>query len=182
MTFKEIFKTYKHNPPHLFRPNAIYMVTGSCYQRVHFLDSDQKKQHLCETLFERADQFGWRLEAWAVLSNHYHFVAQAPEDAATLKSLMQAVHSISAIEVNKIDDQPGRKVWYNYWDSCINAEASYLPRLTYVHMNPVKHGIVENAEDYPFCSYRWFIENGDPEFVKMVLHQPLEDLKVKDDF
>jgi len=133
-------------------------VTGNCYQRAYLLNTGQKKQHFCKTLFERADQLCWKLEAWAVLSNHYHFIAQAPEDATTLKSLMQAVHSISAIEVNRIDEQPGRKVWYNYWDSCIDDETSYLARLRYVHMNPVKHGIVENAEDYPFCSYGWFIK------------------------
>ncbi len=176
MTTREIYKTYKHNPPHLFRPNAVYMVTGSTYGGRFFLNTDAKKQHFCETLFERTDLLGWKLEAWAVLSNHHHFIAQAPEDATTLKSLMQAVHSISAIEVNKIDSQSGRKVWYNYWDTCINNEESYLARLRYVHMNPVKHGIVENAEDYPFCSYRWFIETADPDFVKRVFGQPLDSL------
>ena len=27
-----------------------------------------------------AHEFGWQLEAWAVFSNHYHFVGHSPEE------------------------------------------------------------------------------------------------------
>ena len=178
----EIYKVYPHNPPHLFRPRAIYMVTGAILWKRHLLDRDEKKQHFCETLFERATLLGWEIEAWAVLSNHYHFVAQAPEEATTLKSLIQAVHSISSKYVNRLDGTPGRRVWYNYWDTCITHETSYLARLHYVHLNAMKHGVVDRAEDYPFCSYRWFIENAERDFCHRVLAQPCDFLHVKDDF
>jgi putative transposase len=92
--------------------------------------------------------------------------------------LIQGVHSINAKFVNRIDGIAGRKVWYNYWDSCIQNEVSYLARLRYVMMNPVKHGLVQNAEEYPFSSYKYFMESSEPGFQKRVFAS-YEDVKVE---
>jgi putative transposase len=178
----EVYKTYPHNPPHLFLPSAVYIVTGAILHNHPILRSDEHKSIFCDTLFERAEVLEWSLEAWAVLGNHYHFVARSPENAHTLVRLIREIHSITAIAFNRVDNTSGRKVWYNYWDSCITYEASYLSRLHYVHINPVKHGIAERAEDYPFCSYRWFLENALEEFQRSVLSQPIDRVKVFDLF
>jgi putative transposase len=77
---------------------------------------------------------------------------------------------------------PGRQVWYNYWDSCITHESSYWARLNYVHQNPVKHGFVADAGDYPFCSYHWFTESADLEWKNKILTQPIDRLSVVDDY
>ena len=113
------------------------------------------------------------------MSTHYHFIARSPENALSLKELIQVVHSINAKFVNRIDGIAGRKVWYNYWDSCIQTEASYLARMRYVMMNPVKHGLVQNAEEYPFSSYKYFMENSEPDFQKRVFASH-ENIKVEE--
>ncbi len=177
-----IYKTYPHRPPHLFMPGAIYMVTASTLHRAHFLRSDHHKAALCQTLFERAGELGWILEAWAVLANHYHFVARSPGDPTSLVALIRGIHSISAISFNRMDGTPGRRVWHNYWDSCITNETSYLARLHYVHLNPVKHGVVERAEDYPFCSYAWFLGTAEAEWQARVMNQSIDRIRVRDDF
>jgi putative transposase len=127
------------------------------------LDSEEKLANFCETLFERARILEWTLDAWFVMSTHYHFIARSPENALSLKALIQGVHSINAKFVNRVDGTPGRKVWYNYWDSCIQSEASYLARMRYVMMNSVKHGLVQDPEQYLFSSYKYFIGSSDPE-------------------
>jgi hypothetical protein len=53
--------------------------------------------------------------------------------------------------------------------------------MRYIMMNPVKHGLVQNAEDYPFSSYRYFLENSEPEFQKMVL-ACTADAQVEDNY
>jgi putative transposase len=178
----EIYTTPKHTPPHWFVSNAIYMVTGATLHKVPVLDSDIKKSHFIETFFTRADALNWIVDAWSVMPNHYHFVAHAPENAHSLKLLIQGLHSISAKFVNAADKTPGRQVWYNYWDSCITHETSYWARLNYVHQNPVKHGLVMKAENYPFCSYQWFIENVEPEWKDRILTQPIDRLNLDDDY
>jgi putative transposase len=178
----DIYKTSPHNPPHYFVPNAMYIVTGSILYKKRLLTDNKRKSLVLEILLERTTHWGWALEAWAVLENHYHFVGHAPENPLTLEKLIRQIHSKTAIELNKMDKTPGRKVWYNYWDTCITHETSYYARLHYVHINPVKHGLVENAEDYPFCGYRWFLNKADESFRDIVMNQPIDRVDIFDEF
>lgn len=178
----DIYKPYRHNPPHWFVSNAMYMVTGSTLYKQPFLDTDAKLANFCETLMERARILKWELEAWFVMSTHYHFIGRSPENVLTLKTLIQGVHSINAKFVNSIDGTPGRRIWYNYWDTCIQTERSYYARLNYVILNPVKHGLVQNPEEYSFSSYKYFLKNAEPDFKKLVLSQSIDDLQIEDDF
>jgi len=178
----DIYKPYPHNPPHWFVSNAIYMVTGSTLYKKPFLDKEEKRANFLEILFERTKVLGWALHAWAVMTDHYHFIAQSPENAYSLKMLTEGVHSINAKFVNQVDNTPRRRIWYNYWDTCLQTEASYYSRMNYVILNPVKHGLVENPEDYPFSSYRYFVESTEPDFQQMILSQPIDDLQIEDEF
>jgi putative transposase len=173
-----IYKTYLHRPPHLFMPDTVYIVTGGVLGRRPVLKGDRHKAIFCEALFGRSEELGWLLEAWAVLGNHYHFIARSPGDALSLVTLIRKLHSITAILFNRLDGTPGRRVWQNYWDSCVTNETSYLARLHYVHLNPVKHGVVERAEDYPFCSYRWFLDRAETEWQVRVMSQPIDRIRV----
>ncbi len=178
----DVYKPHLNTPPHWFVSNAIYIVTGATLYKKPLLDSDSKRINFCETLIERAGILGWSLEAWFVMSNHYHFIARSPENALSLKALIQGVHSINAKFIDRIDEMPGRRVWYNYWDTCIMTEESYYARLNYVILNPVKHELVQSPEDYPFSSYRCFLENAEPDFQKLVLSQSFDDVQIMDDF
>jgi putative transposase len=177
-----IYKTRPNTPPHWFVPNAIYMVTGAVLYKQPLLNTDAKLANFCETLMERSKMAGWFLDAWFVMQTHYHFVGRSPENAQSLKSLIQAIHSINAKFVNRIDGTPGRKVWYNYWDSCIQSERSYRARLNYVIMNPVKHGLVQHPAEYQFSSYHWFYENAEPDFRQLVMAESVDGEQIEDDF
>lgn len=177
-----IYKVYPHNPPHYFVPNAMYIVTGSVLYRKRLLFDDKRKALVLEILLERSAHWGWEMEAWAILDNHYHFISRSPEHPSTLEQLIRQFHSKTAVELNKLDNTSGRKVWHNYWDTCIKHETSYLARLHYVHVNPIKHRLVNNAEDYPFCSYRWFLEKTDGKFQNQVMNQPIDRVDIVDDF
>jgi putative transposase len=179
---EEEYREYLHTPSHLFRPHAIYLVTGATYRKRPLLNTDDKLARFQRILFERSSIAGWTLEAWAILPNHYHFIARSPLDPKSLSSMIRAVHSISGKHINSLDNIPGRRVWYNYWDTCITSEGSYLARLHYVHTNPVKHNIVEEAKDYPFCSYQWFMVQAEADFYDRVFSQPIDTVNVRYDF
>jgi putative transposase len=83
-------------------------------------------------LLTMARDFGLELEAWAVFSNHYHFVAHSPADApdaANLSDMLSVLHVKTAGWVNKLDRTPGRQVWFNYWETRLTYQRSYLARL-----------------------------------------------------
>ena len=174
------FKCYPHNPAHLFIPKAIYMITGSTLHKREFFNTEKKRSFLHKVLHEKVTELEWEMEAWAILCNHYHFIARAPESASTLPALIRSIHSLSARYVNDIDNKHGRRIWHNYWDKCISSDKAYLERLHYVHCNPVKHGLVEKPEDYPFSSFNWFSEKADIEFRREVLSQSIESLNIID--
>ncbi len=116
----DIYKVYLHNPPHYFVPNAMYMVTGAILHNQHLLIENRRKELVLQTLLERAALLGWNLQAWSILNNHYHFIAEAPENATNLSKLIQQLHSVTAIQINRWDSTPGRQVWFNYWDSMLD--------------------------------------------------------------
>src|SRR5690606_32754225 len=102
------YKVYPHNPPHYFLPNTMYMVTGAILHKQNLLYEDKRKEFALQILFEKAQLFNWDLQAWSILNNHYHFIGKSPDDATSLSKFIRQSHSITAIQINKWDDTPGR--------------------------------------------------------------------------
>ena len=129
--------------------------------------------------------FGWHLEAWAVFSNHYHFVAQSPssdKNATSLREMLGLLHEKTAKWINDLDTTPGRKVWHNYRDALLTFEKSYFARLNYTHHNAVKHGLVKQASYYPWCSAGWFERIAPAGQVKTIYSFKTDKVRVADDF
>ena len=75
-----------------------------------------------------------------------------------LDRFISSFHKFTASQWNRSENKPGRKVWYNYWDTCIRSEEDYLARLKYVFWNPVKHGLAQNPEDYRYSNYAEYVD------------------------
>ena len=88
------------------------------------------------------------------------------------------VHADTAREVNLGDNEPERQVWFNYWETELTFEKSYLARLHYVHQNPVKHGLVAVASQYPWCSAAWFERTARPAQVKTIYSFKTDRLRI----
>ena len=58
-----------------------------------------------------------------------------------------------------------KPIWWNYWDYCPRDEKDYLIRLNYLFNNPIKHGYVNNLNDYPFSSFHYYMEKQGREFL-----------------
>jgi putative transposase len=89
---------------------------------------------------------------------------------------------MSARMLNQIQDQKGRKVWHQYWDTQLTFEKSYLARLNYVMQNPVKHGLMDHAENYPWCSIRGFIDNVTTARRATVESFKIDKIEIADDY
>jgi len=167
---------------HSFSERGTYMVTAGIYQKHILLNSPEKLTLVRDMLFQYATQLGWQLQAWAIMGNHYHFVAASPENVETLRSFISKLHEYSAKKLNRMDATPGRKVWHNYWDSHITHQTSYFARLRYVHQNPVHHGAAQNASNYPWCSQNWLEQNAERSFVNTLARFKTNSVNVHDEF
>jgi putative transposase len=173
---------WPHAPNHVLSEAGGYIVTCGTYRRIPILNTPKKLTLVRSLLFEQAEKFDWQLQAWAIMENHYHFVACSPENAETLKPMLSALHKWSALKLNRIDDREGRKVWHNYWDSHITHQTSWFARLRYVHQNPVHHGIIDNAANYRWCSQSWLEHNSSRSFVNTLARFKTDKINVLDDF
>jgi putative transposase len=175
-------KDWPHAPVHRLSETGVFMVTAGTYRKEHFFRDNDHLDLLESSLLRLAKQYDWHLEAWAVFSNHYHFVGRSPANAETLKQFITHLHADTARSANKLDNTPLRKVWHNFWDTRLTFERSYLARLNYVHQNPVHHKLVPVANQYRWCSAVWFERTCTPATVKMVYSFRSNKLKLPDDF
>lgn len=153
-----VFKAAPHNPPHWFQGNATYMLTASNYQSHDLMSSPERKFAWRDAFIEAAKLYSWHIIAWVILNNHYHAMVESPENPSSLSKFTASYHKFTSRQWNSEEDNLGRKVWWNYWDTCIRSEKDYYNRLRYIFWNPVKHGLVEHPEDYAFSNYREFLK------------------------
>ena len=177
---------WPHAPDHRLSESGTYIVTAGTYGKRHFFKGVHRLKSLHDGLLRYAMKYRWRLQAWAVFPNHYHFVAHSPDDnlngAESLRVLLADFHQHSASWVNKRDGVNGRKVWHNYWETLLTFEKSYFARLNYVHQNAVKHGVVSVAANYPYCSASWFERITTPAMIRTIYGFKVDRIQIVDDY
>jgi putative transposase len=176
---------WPHAPTHQLSEAGTYFVTAGTYLKAHHFRTAARLDFLQRELLTAARNFSWELEAWAVFSNHYHFVAHSPSDsggAGSLSQMLSVLHTCTTRWINRLDKTPKRKVWHNFWDTKLTYQKSHLARLNYVHQNPVKHGLALVANQYLWCSARWFEGASSPAMVRAIYRFKTDALRVSDEF
>lgn len=178
-------ESWPHAPTHQLSEAGTYFVTASTYEKRHHFRGLDRIQVLHRGLLKVAKEFGWSLDAWAVFSNHYHFVAHSPvgdEGAESLSQMLGKLHSRTASWVQGLDEDCELQVWHNFRETLLTHKTSYFARLNYTHHNAVKHGLVAVANQYPWCSAAWYERAASPAMVKSVYRFKMERVNVDDDF
>ena len=175
-------ENWPHAPPHYFTPNGIYIITAATLHRKRLFDSKAKLNFFRDTTFELAKNYQLILQAWAFFPNHYHLVISFENSATSHRDFVRHLHRELAVRLNRTDTTPGRRVMYEFWDTHLTFERSWLARLNYVHQNAVKHGVVPVGNQYPWCSAAWFESNARSGFVKSVYSFKTDAINVPDDF
>ena len=150
-----------------------FIAGGSFFFTVNL--ADRRQQLLIEHIEELRDVFRtvrqrhpFEIDAMVVLPDHLHAVWTLPEgDADHPKrwSLIKAgfsrglprTESIRASRLGKRE----RGIWQRrYWEHQIRDDGDLVRHVEYVHFNPVKHGYVKQAADWPYSSIHRFIREG----------------------
>jgi len=176
---------WPHAPTHQLSTRGTYFVTSATYRKAQLFRDPQRLDVLLPGVLTVCRDFGWQLEAWAVFSNHYHWVAHSPSaeaDATSLPRMLSLLHTKTARWINRIDGTLNRQVWHNYWETRLTFQRSYLARLKYVHQNPVKHGLVPVANQYRWCSAAWFERTASAAQVNSIYRFKTDQIRVPDDF
>jgi putative transposase len=171
----------RHRPPHIYLNDTYYFVTIGTFQKMSLFNSHQKKNLIRSALEMSIRKHNYLLEAWVILSNHFHILFKTSKEEL-LPRFLSGITGKSAIELNKLDKCAGRKCWYQYWDCCIRDNRDFWIRLNYIHYNPVKHGYVTRMEDYPFSSYRFYLKDKSQQWITACFMEfPIKDFLIEED-
>jgi len=128
------------------------------------------------------DGFRYGLVAGVVMPNHVHVLIRLRE-GVLLGKVVQSWKSYTGRRIagmmedcragaRRSQDQKSRGVWMrDYWDRYIRDEKHFDAAVEYIHMNPVKAGLVEKAEDW-----YWSSAGGWGKEAELVLGGPRENL------
>jgi putative transposase len=173
---------WPHAPTHRLAESGTYIVTAATYQKAHHFRGSNRLAVVQRGLLKLTAEYGWKLEAWAIFSNHYHFIGHSPAHADTLSEMIAILHKKLASWVNKLDGAKDRKVWHNFWETRLTHQTSYLARLNYVHHNAVKHNLVQVANHYPWCSAAWFERVNAPAIIRTIYSFGYNRINLQDNY
>ncbi|MSP96817.1 MAG: transposase [Betaproteobacteria bacterium] len=131
---------------------------GACF----FADGDYA---LYVALLEKlAARFGCAIHAWCLMTNHVHLLlTPSARDACSL--LMKHLGQHYVQYVNRTYNRSGT-LWEGRFRSCLAQNESYvLACHRYIELNPVRAGMVERPDDYPWSSFR---VNADGRYCSLV--------------
>jgi len=101
----------------------------------------------------------FRIDAWVVLPEHLHAVWTLPEADSDFSTRWAAIKSrfSSGLAPGRVrpshESRREKAIWQRrFWEHHIRDEADYADHVRYCWMNPVKHGLVERAADWPYSS------------------------------
>jgi putative transposase len=108
------------------------------------------------------------VDAMVVLPDHLHAVWTLPEgdaDFATRWRLIKSAFSHSLPSGERISDSRAAKgergIWQRrYWEHTIRDQNDFARHVDYVHINPVKHGLVPRVRDWPYSSFHRMVKLG----------------------
>ena len=88
---------------------------------------------------------GPRLYAWALMSNHFHLLLRSGE--IPLASIMRRLMTGHAVRYNLRHERRGHLFQNRYKSIVVEEEAYFLELVRYIHLNPVRAGLVDGVED-----------------------------------
>ncbi len=147
---------------------ASYFFTVNCAKRhkQHLLTDNMDLLRNVIRNVKQAHPF--TIDAMVVLPEHLHCIWTLPPDDADYKTrwaLIKAGFSrgILPIEPRSASRQGRgeRGIWQRrFWEHLIRNERDLKSHIDYIHWNPVKHGWVQCASDWPYSSLHRFVRRG----------------------
>jgi len=103
-------------------------------------------------MFKRT--FDVAVHAYCLMTNHVHLVLTPGEDTLGVGRLMRRLAGRHTRRINRLQRRRGTLWEGRYKASPIQTDRYLLACTRYVDMNPVRAGIVNAPQDYPWSSYR----------------------------
>jgi putative transposase len=163
-------------PLRIVYPGAYYHVMSRGNEQKEIFKSQRDREKFLEYLASANERYGAIIQAYCLMSNHYHLLLETPE--GNLPQIMRHINGAYTTYFNLKRKRSGHLFQGRYKAILVEAD-SYAAELSrYIHLNPIRVGLAERPEDYPWSSYRSYIGQSPPadwlktEFILSYFGQP----------
>lgn len=144
--------------PRIHRIGAFYhiMLRGNNGQPIFFSNVDRIK--LCLLIQEGIERFGYRIYGFCLMNNHIHLVFQSGTQHISVA--MQNLAFRYTRYINRNEKRIGHLFQGRFKAILVDDREYLLELIRYIHLNPVRAGIVSRPEDYLWSSHRAYLGIG----------------------
>lgn len=134
-------------------PGAFYHLTSRGNEQKDVFKSRKDRQQFLSYLESAVVRYGGAVHAYCLMNNHYHLLLETP--AGNLSQIMRHINGAYTTYFNVKRKRSGHLFQGRYKAILVEA-AEYATELSrYIHLNPVRAGIVAAPEEYEWSSYRY---------------------------
>ena len=150
---KSIYFRAMARKPRIEYPGAVYHVICRGDRGESIFQDEIDRTQFLRCLGETCERTGWKIHAYVLMPNHYHFLLETPE--ANLVVGMKWLQGTYTQRFNLRHDLRGHVFQGRYKTLVINAEEPgyFLQVSNYIHLNPIRAGLVQANQ--PLRSYLW---------------------------
>src|SRR4051812_33571047 len=128
--------------------HPFYFVTFNTHGRLRLLARTEVHDVL-HSFCVRAEEFNVAVGRYVIMPDHVHLFVAIPPLDITLSQWLHALRTVMGKELLRLGFQ--KPHWQEgFFDHLLRSSESYAEKWEYVRMNPVRAGLCERPEDWPF--------------------------------
>jgi REP element-mobilizing transposase RayT len=152
------------------RDSPALFITIVANNRLPVFQSEAIKVVTCRAIDEARKAGGFLLFAYVIMPDHLHLLTNCPDTSADVLRYVKGLSARRVIDYLKEHNFQSslaklrhadwkRQHRYSLWQQEKNvfsvfSEAVFMQKVNYIHLNPVRAGLVEQAIDYRWSSAR----------------------------
>jgi REP-associated tyrosine transposase len=144
---------------------AVYHVIARGNERKAIFRDDRDREIYLERLAECRERFRLRVLAYCLMSNHIHVAVE--RGPFPLSRAMLALHSFYAQRFNSRHRRSGHLFQGRYRAFLVQDDKYLFALLRYIHLNPVRAGMVDRPESYSWSSDRCYRSGRGPDWLDL---------------
>lgn len=157
--------------PRLHGDGATYHVILRGNHRQPIFHRDDDRARFNRLIADSLDKYRCRIHAFCWMTNHIHAVIQVTD--IPLGRFMQRVASQYARYFQQTMTTTGHLFERRYHPILVDVDAYLLALIRYIHLNPVRAGIVQDPAQYPWSSHRAYLGADAIAWLTMDLVRPM---------
>jgi putative transposase len=132
-------------------PGGLYHVTSRGDRREAIFLDDADRQYWLDLLGQVCTRHNWLCHAYCLMDNHFHIVVETID--GNLSAGMRQLNGVYTQWHNRTHNRVGHVFQGRFKAIIVQREAYLLELARYVVLNPVRAGICDLPEDWPWSSY-----------------------------